>query len=408
MRYKTFKITALGCRANQYEAQAMADQLRALGCREAADSEVADVCIVNSCTVTDSADKKSRYLIRRFAKENPGATIVVTGCMAERIPDLAEKVPEVDHVVGNKDKEHLISILFPELEKLPEFTIKSFEGHTRAFVKIQDGCNSFCTYCIIPYVRGRSRSRKVEDIVKEVQRLVDSGYKEVVLTGINIGDYEDGTKTLADLIRAIDGVDGLERLRLSSIDPNDFDDDLYDALMTSRTTCPSLHLVLQSGSNAVLKKMNRKYSRHDYYDVVERFRNGNADFTFTTDIIVGFPGETEKDFQDTIDVVQEVGFVHAHIFPYSDRPGTIASKYEEKISAATIKERKETLSRVANNTAYDIRERYIGKTMQVLIENGSKGHTENFLPAIVNEGKANTMVKVLLVENTQEALIGKI
>ncbi len=228
---------------------------------------------------------------------------MVTGCYAERKPGTVKDLEGVTLVVPNKNKEKLVEEIFPD-EEVPEFSIKRFESHTRAFLKVQDGCNSFCTYCIIPYVRGRSRSRTVADIVKEAETLVSNGYKEIVLTGINIGDFDgnapEGEKPdrLADLVRAVDAVPGLERLRVSSIDPDEVDADLADAVLNGIHTSHSMHVVLQSGSNVILKRMNRKYTRQIFLDTVDRLKAANPDFTFTTDIIVGFPGETDHDFQD--------------------------------------------------------------------------------------------------------------
>jgi threonylcarbamoyladenosine tRNA methylthiotransferase MtaB len=252
---KKFKIVSLGCRTNQYESQAYHDQLVALGYTAAQDHEDAEICIVNTCTVTESADSSSRHAIRQLARENQGAKLLVTGCFAERQPQVVEKIEGVTHVVPNRDKDQLLATIFPE-EDLPEFSIKHFDAHTRAFVKVQDGCNSFCTYCIIPYVRGRSRSRTVPEIIQEVESLVANGYKEVVLTGINIGDFDGGVAKgeppvrLAELVRLVDRIPGIDRLRISSIDPDEVDDDLADAVLNGSKTCPSMHIVLQSGSNS--------------------------------------------------------------------------------------------------------------------------------------------------------------
>ncbi len=219
-------------------------------------------CIVNTCTVTDSADSSSRHQIRALLRDHPDARVAVTGCMAESAPDAIRAIDERILVIPNGKKRELVDELFPD-EEAPEFQIKTFDAHTRAFVKVQDGCNSFCTYCIIPYVRGRSRSRSIDDVLEEVKGLIQNGFKEVVLTGINIGDFDgngSGAK-LADLVRAVDALPGLERLRISSIDPDEIDDDLADAVLNGKTTCPSMHIVLQAGSNVTLKRMNRKYTR---------------------------------------------------------------------------------------------------------------------------------------------------
>ncbi len=333
---KKFKVVTLGCRTNQYESQVYADQLVALGYHKAQSEEPAELCIVNTCTVTESADSSSRHQIRQLARQNPGARIIVTGCMVDSAgPELLNL--GVEQLISNKDKENLLSFVFPG-EEIPEFEIKQFEAHTRAFVKVQDGCDSFCTYCILPYVRGRSRSRRMEEILKEIQGLIASGFKEVVLTGINVGDFDGAPHEgetpvrLSELVRAVDALEGLQRLRVSSIDPDEVDDDLADAILNGKNTCPSMHIVLQSGSNVILKRMNRKYTREIFLEAVDRLKKARPDFTFTTDVIVGFPGESERDFQDTLDVMEHVRFAKVHMFPYSVRKRTRAALYPNKIA----------------------------------------------------------------------------
>lgn len=412
---KKFKVVTLGCRTNQYESQAYYDQLSALGYIPADNGEAADICIVNTCTVTESADSSSRHEIRQLARQNPGARIAVTGCFAERQPDLIKNLEGVTHIIANKDKETLVDALFPDKE-VPEFSIKHFEAHTRAFVKVQDGCNSFCTYCIIPYVRGRSRSRSIEEVLREVEGLVANGYKEVVLTGINIGDFDGGKKegeppdSLADLVRAIDKVHGLERLRISSIDPDEVNEDLLDAVIHGRHTCPSMHIVLQAGSNVILKRMNRKYTRQIFMNTVDRLLAACPDFTFTTDVIVGFPGETESDFQETLEVMHEVKFAKVHMFPYSERPRTRAALMPNKISPEVIKQRKQEVLRVSEQIAFDLRQHFVGRRMTILTESTDQsGHTDNFLQVKIEGGKfdPNRLVEVDLVENTPTGLIGR-
>lgn len=400
MTTKKFKVATLGCRTNQYESEAYAAQLRAMGYSEAKEGEEAEVCIVNTCTVTESADSHSRHQIRQLAKRHPGAKLVVTGCMSEQ----AGTIAGVTHVVPNAKKEELLSVIFPE-EDLPEFAIDHFSAHTRAFVKVQDGCNSFCTYCIIPYVRGRSRSRKMNEILREVQTLVANGYKEVVLTGINIGDFEgENGERLADLVRTVDAIEGLERIRVSSIDPDEVDENLADAILNGKKTCPSMHVVLQSGSNVILKRMNRKYTRQIFMDTVDKLKKSNPDFTFTTDVIVGFPGETEADFQDTLDVMRQVKFAKVHMFPYSERKRTRAAQYPDKVPEPVIQERKQIVLREAEKLAFDLRQQYVGREMKVLIETNSTGHTENFLPVLV-QGKQNEIVTIRSVGNSPEGLV---
>jgi threonylcarbamoyladenosine tRNA methylthiotransferase MtaB len=411
---KKFKVVTLGCRTNQYESQGYADQLRQMGYVAAGDGEEADLCIVNTCTVTEGADSSSRHQVRALLREHGNAQVVVTGCMAESAPEALLQLGERVQLVPNARKELLIEELFPEEENLPEFQIQAFDDHTRAFVKVQDGCNSFCTYCIIPYVRGRSRSRSMDEVVREVERLVANGYKEVVITGINVGDFDGGGK-LSDLVRAVDGVKGLKRLRISSIDPDEVDEDLADAVIRGKTTCPSMHIVLQAGSNVTLKRMNRKYTRQIFIDTVERMVQKLPDFTVTTDIIVGFPGETESDFAETLDLVERVKFAKVHMFPYSPRKRTRAALYPNQVAQTEIRRRKQELLRLAEKCAFELRERYVGRRMEVLLENETKagflsGHTANFLRVWVPAGnyKPNDLVEVELIANEPDGLIGRI
>jgi threonylcarbamoyladenosine tRNA methylthiotransferase MtaB len=404
MSKKKYRLVTLGCRTNQYETEAFRAQLEGLGYGAVAVGEGADVCLVNTCTVTENADRDSRRQIRKLMRENPGAQVVVTGCAVETGAPWIEEIGGEVQVVGNREKEQALARLFPDAEALPEFKIEKFEAHTRAFVKVQDGCNSFCTYCIIPYVRGRSRCRPLDEVVREVEGLVGNGYKEIVLTGINIGDYEGG---LAPLVRAVDRVEGLERIRISSIDPDEVDDELLEAVVGGEKTCHSMHIVLQAGSNVTLKRMNRKYTRQEFYRTVERLRAADPDFTFTTDVIVGFPGESERDFAETLEVMDEVDFAKVHMFPYSDRPRTRASLYPEKVAAEVIAERKSELLRRAERGAHALRERFVGRRMKVLLESAEGGHTDNFLEVRVGGGRPNELVEVELMENTPNGLVGR-
>jgi len=418
---KKFKISVLGCRTNQYEGQAFRDQLLQMGYEEAKEGEEAELCIVNTCTVTQGADTSSRHEIRELIKKNKDAKVVVTGCLAERAPETIKSIPGVFQVIANKDKEQLLQIITGE-EDLPEFRIQSFEGHTRAFVKVQDGCNSFCTYCIIPYVRGRSRSKSIEEVIVEVKDLISHGYKEVVLTGINIGDFdggkEDKSATLADLFREVDKVEGLCRLRVSSIDPDEVDDTLMNALIHSKNGAPSMHIVLQSGSNIVLKRMNRKYTKQIFLNTIDNLRNADPRFTFTTDVIVGFPGETEVDHEETISLLKRVKFAKVHMFPYSKRERTKAALYPNQVPDDVIRRRKQEVLEVSEQIAFELRESFLGETFTVLVESENRGktgfafgHTENFLPVFIKDplGKyrAQDLVKVTAQENTPEGLIGK-
>ncbi len=408
---KKFKVETLGCRTNQYESAAYIDQLKKMGCVPCKEEEEADICILNTCTVTHFADVRSKAKLRQLLKQNPKATLFVTGCMVEE----AQKQIQEERIVfvPNKEKENLIEWVFPDEEKLPEFSIEQFEGHTRAFIKVQDGCNSFCSYCIIPYVRGRSRSRSKKEILQEAKKLVEEGYKEIVLTGINIGDYEDGEEKLADLVREVDAIEGLKRLRLSSIDADEVDEGLTKAILEGKNTCPSMHIVLQSGSNVILKKMNRKYTRQIFLEIVEKLKKKSPDFTVTTDIIVGFPTETEEDFLDTLEIVEKVQFAKVHMFPFSPRKRTKAATFLGQIDPDTIQIRKRALMQKAEKVAFSLREKFVGRRMPVLLEeriskNYIAGHTPNFLRVQVFSPslEKNQIVEVFLQENREDGLLG--
>lgn len=399
---KKFKIVSLGCRTNQYEAQGYFDQLIKLGYSEAKGDEEAQVCVVNTCTVTENADKESRHAVKQFAKKNPDAKIFVTGCASDGDVEGFLQLPRVSAVKRNGEKERLLEELSPD--NLPEFSITQFHAHTRAFVKVQDGCNSFCSYCIIPYVRGRSRSRPIDEIVKEIEELVRNGYKEVVLTGINIGDFEDKGVKLVGLVQMVDQIPGLERIRISSIDPDEVDDELMHAVILGKHTCHSMHLVLQSGSNAVLKKMNRKYTRQIFLNTVDRLKQASPDFTFTTDVIVGFPGETDADFEETLQVMEQVKFAKVHMFPYSERKRTRAALFSNKVPPEVITERKNRILRAAEKQAYALREHFVGRRMSVLTEDANSGHTANFLQVQI-QGEPNQLVDVVLKKNSEKGFL---
>lgn len=417
---KRFSIISLGCRTNQYEAQAYRNQLEMLGFTEVANAEQASICIVNTCTVTAQAAKDSRYAIRKLARQYPYAKILVTGCATEGHVEELEAMDGVFAVVRNGDKDKLLERLFAK-EELPEFSIRTFDAHTRAFVKVQDGCNSFCTYCVIPYVRGRSRSRDIPSVLREVEQLIANGYQEVVLTGINIGDFDgnvpegDPPQRLHDLVQIVDRLPGIKRVRLSSIDPDEVDDSLMQSILGGVNTCPSLHLVLQSGSNCILKRMNRKYTRQIFLETFFRLRAACPDFTATTDVIVGFPGETEQDFAETLQVIEEVQFAKVHIFPYSPRERTRAASYPNQVAPEVMDARKKELGRAAERAAFNLRERFVGRVMSILTEaagqpNRTVGHTANFLFVFIEgvEIPPNQLIFVELLENHPEGLRGRI
>lgn len=405
---KKYKIVTLGCRTNQYESQVFSNQLQKGGCQQAHHDERAEICIVNTCSVTQSADKRSLCQTRKLLRENNPEKLIVTGCSAENLKEM----PGVTHVVPNMKKEHLLPLVFPERE-WSEFRLEQFDAHTRAFVKIQDGCNSFCSYCIIPFVRGRSRSKSISDIVKEVVTLVKNGYKEVVLTGVNIGNFgkdQIPKVSLADLIYQVDRVEGLKRLRLSSIDPNGVDDELINVMLSGRRVCPSLHISLQSGSNLTLKRMGRKYTRQEFLDIITKLLEQDPDFTFTTDLIIGFPGETTEEFKETLQLIEQGWFANAHLFPYSNRPYTSASKMSNQVPKSVIEEQKQQLYDAQRRASFRLRNRYVGRKFEVLVEMNNRGYTKHFLPVSIPEReiRPNEMVGVKCVKNQREGLVGYI
>lgn len=409
---KTFVVRALGCRTNQYEAEAFRNQLERLGYVKAEEGQQADLCLIHTCAITESAESSSRHAIRSaVARHRPGR-VVVTGCLAKKEGGRLSSIEGVTDVIGTEEKEGLIQRLFPDAHVHP-FSITRFEDHTRAFVKIQDGCNHFCSYCIVPYLRGPSRSRPMEAILDEVNALVAGGYQEIVLTGVNVGDYADHGRSLAELMQQIDALSGVRRLRLSSINPNEVSDELIATVAEGRSTCPSLHLVLQSGSNAILKSMRRPYSRELYLEKAAAFRQRCPDCTFTTDIIVGHPGETDTDFLDTLDMIRTVGFAKVHMFPYSQRPQTRAARLPDTVPPSVITERKAQLLKLADQVAFELRQPYVGRMVEVLTESddaeGSvQGQTKNGLSVLLPQGGVppNQLVTVQIRENRTCGLIG--
>ncbi len=388
-----FAVRTIGCKVNQYETQRLVEQLEALGWRRCVNGGTADLCIVNTCTVTEVADAKSRQALRRFRREHPGALVVAAGCYPERDRAALEAMPEVDRALDNAQKARLPEALglVEECDTRTPSGISRFAGHARAFLKVQDGCNRFCSYCIVPYVRGRSRSRPMREIVAEARRLVENSYREIVLTGVHLGDYADGERTLADLVRALDGIDGLLRLRVSSIDPNDVTAELLDAIASGRAACPHLHVSLQSGSTSVLERMNRGYTREAYLEMVERAQATIPDLAVSTDLVVCFPGETDEEFADSLDVIETVGFSKVHVFPFSSRPGTAAAERTDVVAHAVVKDRLARVGEVAEAAARRCRARLVGRRVEILVEGETKdgrfvhGFTPNYLKTLTEK-----------------------
>ncbi|MGC8970808.1 MAG: tRNA (N(6)-L-threonylcarbamoyladenosine(37)-C(2))-methylthiotransferase MtaB [bacterium] len=364
-----FRIYTFGCKTNQYDSEFLR-RILVNSMKEANDEEIPDIIIVNTCSVTHIAERKARTLIRHLLRTYPTAKVIVTGCYAERDPKAIENLGNLI-VVGNRDKEKIPSLLLPD--SIPKILPEDKSKRIRAFVKIQDGCDDFCSYCIVPYVRGPVRSRKTEEILKEVKTLAELGYPEIVLTGIHIGRFEDNGRRLSDLVKLIyREVPDIKRIRLSSIEPQEVNREIIRLFNEVPILCPHIHLVAQSGSNKVLKDMRRKYTRKEYLSLVEEFRSIRNDIEFTTDIIVGFPTEEERDFEDTISLVKEVGFIKVHIFPFSPRPGTDAFSLK-RIDKKVVREREERLKEVSLDVAFNRLKNIIGEDMEILVERYSNG-----------------------------------
>ena len=399
----------LGCKVNQYETQAMRKQVESVGYTTAEfvpGETQADVLVINSCTVTGESDRKLRQFLRRCRRALPHAVIVLCGCMSQAYPDAAFALPEVDIVLGNAVRSDLLPKLeeyFVEKQRIccvpahtsvyEQLDIDDFQEHTRAFVKIQDGCNRFCSYCIIPYARGRVRSRQPADITAELTRLAARGYKEVVLVGINLTAYgQDCGLTIADAVDAACAVDGLERVRLGSLEPDFITDEVIARMKAQPKLCPQFHLALQSGCDATLKRMNRHYTTAEYADLCERLRKHFPDCAITTDIMVGFPGETTEEFEETLRFMESISFARAHVFAYSRRPGTRADRFPDQVDNGEKARRSKRMQTVCNQTAADYAAQYVGKTVSVLLEtpypNGiMDGHTDTFLTVMVTTTK---------------------
>ena len=387
-----FRIYTFGCKTNQYDSELLRRFFLQF-MEEAKSNESPNFVIVNTCAVTHIAERKARTLIRRLLKNYPDSKLIVTGCYAERDPNSIEAIRNIT-VVGNREKEKIPSILFPKSE-LKHPIIDKNPRKMRAFVKIQDGCDDFCSYCIVPYVRGNVRSRDMQDILEEAKSLVDSDYKEIVLTGIHVGRFEtDDGKRLPELLKLISEIKGIERIRLSSIEPQEVTQDIIEMFGDIPNLCPHLHLVAQSGSNSVLKAMKRKYTREEYITLVERFKRVRPDVEFTTDIIVGFPTETERDFKETISLVEDVMYIKVHIFPFSPRPGTEAFNLKP-IDRKIVKEREEILKEISLNIAYNRLKSFLGTTQNILVENFSNGIVTGLIPKYVRVyAKADSTVKL--------------
>jgi len=437
---KTIKFYTLGCKVNQYDTQSIRERFLARGFKEASNDK-ADIYVINTCTVTAVADSKSKDFIRRSIKNNPKAKVIVTGCLVGEDTQVLSDIKGVTHIISKR--------FFPD-------GVTGFAAHTRAFLKIQDGCDNFCSYCKVPLVRGRSRSRPFEEVVGEAEKLVAQGFKEIVLTGICLGAYgkdlkrgivakchschseggrrpteeslclrdsslrpagfaQNDTKlrilqqslSIIDVISALEKIDGLLRIRLSSIEAGDVSSELIRKMAASDKLCHHLHIPIQSGDDEILKKMNRKYRSKDYLALVNKIKKSIPDVAITTDIIVGFPGETEVNFQNTLDLVEKILPLRVHAFPYSERKGTLAAKNSgEKISPEIVKERIRRLKEVSETCALKYKKQFQNKKLSVLIEGRSKdvsgcweGYSSNYIKVLV-KSNSNLHNKLISIDLT--------
>ena len=404
----------LGCKVNSYEMEVMRQMFREKGYRIVSFDEKADIYIVNTCTVTNIADRKSRQMLHRARQLNPNAVVVAVGCYVQTGREAVEKDPAVDLAVGNNRKKDIVAILEAYLRErkdktlggatildiartyeYEEMQLKGTAEHTRAYIKIQDGCNQFCSYCAIPYARGRVRSRRQEDILREIRGLAEAGYREAVLTGIHISSYGidfNGSSRLVELVEGIGEIPGLDRIRLGSLEPRIVTPQTAKRLAAIPQLCPHFHLSLQSGCDATLKRMNRRYTTGEYYKSVEALREAFHEPAITTDVIVGFPGETEEEFARTKEFLEKVRFYEMHVFKYSRRAGTAAASMPDQVPEPMKAQRSGQLLDMEKQQSEAFRRRYIGRTVEVLLEEERRmegrtyciGHTKDYVKVAVD------------------------
>lgn len=421
-------FTTFGCKVNQYETQEISELLVKAGFTITSSPTLADIIIVNSCTVTAEGVRKVRQTVRKLKKNNENAVMVLTGCASQAEPDvIMNDLPEIDILMGNRNNTDIVNILKKYFENKTRLNahichsrndvflgtgITKFDGHTRAFLKIQDGCDRYCSYCLIPYARGFSRSKAIEDIDSELKVLNENGYKEIVFVGINLSDYGKGTNySLPDALQLAEKYDNIKRIRLGSLEPDHITREMIEKLGKITKLCPQFHISLQSGSDSVLKKMNRHYTADEYKTLTENLREVFPDATITTDILTGFPTETEEEFLETVEFAKAIKFEKAHIFPYSIREGTIASKLPQ-LTNAVKENRAKKLTEVTNETRKEYLKEQIGKTVNVLFETDkndySEGYTENYTPVRIydNTKRSGEIIKVKITEAKDDYCIG--
>jgi threonylcarbamoyladenosine tRNA methylthiotransferase MtaB len=416
---KRVAITTLGCKTNQFESAAMSEQFANAGYTIVPFAEQADIYVINSCTVTARTDAETRRLIRRARRLNPAARIVATGCYAQVAPGELEQLPEVDSVLGNREKQDIIALvetgesrvsdIAAERDDVP-LALSSFAEHTRAFLQVQNGCNSFCTYCIVPYARGRSRSVPMEDVVRGIRNLVANGYQEVVLTGIHLGAYGldlPSPSSLTELVRAIDADRLVSRLRIGSVEPNEVGDELLALMARSEIICHHLHLPLQSGSDTVLTRMVRRYTAAIFRDLVARITAALPDAFIGADVIAGFPGETGQEFSETVRLIEELPFSDLHVFPYSRRPGTRAADLPDQVAGKIIKDRAEYLRDIATSKKQAFLERNLRKELRVLVQGYDakseicRGLSRNYITVAFSGGEKRVNQEVVVRIETE-------
>ena len=419
-------ILTLGCKVNMYESEFVANLLKNNGFEICDFHDVCDVYIINTCTVTNTSDIKSRKMIRQAIRNNPNACVVAMGCFIEANKDY--QIPGLDIVIGNKDKSKIVELIQEYFKKknmikdlyanrfteFEDMYIKEFPGRTRAFVKIQDGCDNFCSYCIIPFVRGKCRSKDKDKVISEISDLVSNGYQEIVLTGIHTGNYgSDKDYDFADLLSEVVKINGLKRLRISSIEITELNNGVLSIIKDNDVIVDHLHIPLQAGSDEILKLMNRKYDLDYYFEKIEEIRKIRPMISITTDVIVGFPGEDEKLFEKTIETCKKIGFAKIHVFPFSLRNGTKAEELPNHLSNEEKKKRSRRLLEVSKELEIDYFSKFVGTSESVLIEQYrdgySYGHTGNFLNVKI-EGKLehNKFYDVLITDISYPYCIGKI
>lgn len=425
------KFYTLGCKVNQYESQAMSEALGKRGYETVTDGK-ADVFIINSCTVTAAADRKTRQAVRRFKKNNPDSVVVLTGCMPQAYPEKSRELLEADIVMGNRNN----AVLADTIEKYMKYgsrvfevkehktgdkfsgtTISRFEERTRAYIKIQDGCNRFCSYCIIPTSRGRVRSKPIEELEEELKSLAENGYNEVVLVGINLSSYgQDIGKTFPDAVKVANNTEGILRVRLGSLEPDHLTDEVIERLAECEKLCPQFHISLQSGSDKTLKSMNRHYTADEYRRICRKLRESFEGCTLTTDVMVGFAGESDEDFKESLDFVKEIAFEKVHVFPYSIRKGTRAEKMSGHLDKKVKEERSKIMTRETEKIRREYFKKQIGKKYSVLFETADSegyicGHTANYIPvkAKISGEMCGKIIDVVITEvSTDDFCIGEI